>query len=67
MRRAVAFGLHHSGRENRFMTRYYLATGALAVGTLLCMGSQPAARAQDANRAEVYSKTDVGDVVAKNG
>ena len=41
----------------------YFGTGALALGTLLLVGSQPVARAQDANRAEVYTKRDVGDVV----
>jgi hypothetical protein len=43
----------------------YLGTGALALGILLSLASQPAATAQDANRAEVYGKTDVGDVVQR--
>ena len=43
----------------------YLGTGALALGTLLSIASQPVAIAQDANRAEIYSKTDVGDVVQR--
>ncbi len=43
----------------------YLGTGALALGTLLLLASQPGAIAQDANRAEVIGKTDVGDVVQR--
>jgi len=43
----------------------YLGSVALALGALWLLASQPAARAQDANRAEVYSKTDVGDVVQR--
>lgn len=47
------------------MVARYLGTGALALGTLLLLASQPGATAQDANRTEVYSKTDVGDVVQR--
>jgi hypothetical protein len=43
----------------------YLGTGALALGTLLLLTSQPPAIAQDANRAEVIGKTDLADVVQR--
>ena len=37
--------------------------GAVALGTFLLAGSQSVVSAQDANRAEVYTKRDVGDIV----
>ena len=43
----------------------YLGTGALGLGMLLSLAVQPVAIGQDANRAEVYSKTDVGDLVQR--
>jgi hypothetical protein len=47
------------------MLTRYVGTGVLALGTFLSLAVQPAAIAQDANRAEVYGKTDVGDVVQR--
>jgi hypothetical protein len=43
----------------------HLGIAGLALGTLLSLASQPAAFGQDANRAEVYGRTDLGDVVQR--
>jgi len=45
------------------MIARYLGTGALALAAFFSLSSPPAAKAQDANRAEIYGKTDLRDVV----
>ena len=46
------------------MTSTFVGTGTLILGAVLCLvGTAPQVRAQDANRDEVYAKTDVADIV----